>query len=86
MKKELFAFVVMIVVVSVQGKAQNATSLTQFVDPNIGTAHCRWFHYTPGAVPFGMAKPAPSNFMELNRCMVMGSDRMKTRDNWAPGM
>src|SRR5215216_3153706 len=34
--------------------------LTQFVDPNIGTAHCRWFHYTPGAAPFGMAKPAPS--------------------------
>ena len=33
---------------------------TQFVDPGIGTAHCRWFHYTPGALPFGMAKPAPS--------------------------
>ena len=33
---------------------------TQFVDPAIGTAHCRWFHYTPGALPFGMAKPAPS--------------------------
>src|SRR5688500_8553015 len=33
---------------------------TQYVDPNIGTAHCRWFHYTPGAQPFGMAKPAPS--------------------------
>ncbi|MGJ7029703.1 GH92 family glycosyl hydrolase [Niabella hirudinis] len=33
---------------------------TQFVDPNIGTAHCRWFHYAPGALPFGMAKPAPS--------------------------
>ncbi len=33
---------------------------TQFVDPRIGTAHCRWFHYTPGALPFGMAKPAPS--------------------------
>ena len=33
---------------------------TQYVDPNIGTAHCRWFHYTPGAIPFGMAKPAPS--------------------------
>lgn len=30
------------------------------VDPHIGTAHCRWFHFTPGAVPFGMAKPAPS--------------------------
>lgn len=33
---------------------------TQYVDPNIGTAHCRWFHYMPGALPFGMAKPAPS--------------------------
>jgi predicted alpha-1,2-mannosidase len=34
--------------------------LIQYVDPLIGTAHCRWFHFTPGAVPFGMAKPAPS--------------------------
>ncbi|MBT1710092.1 GH92 family glycosyl hydrolase [Fulvivirgaceae bacterium PWU5] len=33
---------------------------TQFVDPNIGTAHSRWFFYTPSAVPFGMAKPAPA--------------------------
>ncbi len=33
---------------------------TQYVDPWIGTAHCRWFHFTPGALPFGMAKPAPS--------------------------
>jgi predicted alpha-1,2-mannosidase len=33
---------------------------TKFVDPNIGTAHSRWFFYTPAAVPFGMAKPAPA--------------------------
>lgn len=33
-------------------------SLTQYVDPLIGTAHCRWFHFTPGALPFGLAKPA----------------------------
>lgn len=32
-------------------------SLTQYVDPLIGTAHCRWFHFAPGALPFGMAKP-----------------------------
>jgi alpha-1,2-mannosidase, putative len=32
----------------------------QYVNPLIGTAHCRWFHFTPGAMPFGMAKPAPS--------------------------
>ena len=58
LKKELLAFVAIMMAVSVY--AQNSINLTQFVDPNIGTAHCRWFHYTPGAVPFGMAKPAPS--------------------------
>lgn len=31
-----------------------------YVDPMIGTAHSRWFFFTPAAVPFGMAKPAPS--------------------------
>ncbi len=40
-----------------EGKAKD---FTQYVDPYIGTAHCRWFHFTPGAQPFGMAKPAPS--------------------------
>ncbi len=35
-------------------------SLTDYVDPQIGTAHSRWFFYTPAAVPFGMAKPAPT--------------------------
>ncbi|TKC06083.1 GH92 family glycosyl hydrolase [Pedobacter frigoris] len=40
--------------------AQSANSLLQYVNPNIGTAHCRWFHYAPGAFPFGMAKPGPS--------------------------
>jgi predicted alpha-1,2-mannosidase len=29
------------------------------VDPTIGTTHCRWFFFTPGARPFGMAKPGP---------------------------
>ena len=38
----------------------NEKDFTQYVDPYIGTAHCRWFHFTPGAQPFGMAKPAPS--------------------------
>lgn len=32
----------------------------KYVDPNIGTAHSRWFFYTPAAVPYGMAKLAPS--------------------------
>ncbi len=38
---------------------------TQYVNPHIGTAHCRWFHFTPGALPFGMAKPAPSTNAHL---------------------
>lgn len=35
-------------------------SLSSYVDPRIGTAHSRWFFFTPAAVPFGMAKPAPT--------------------------
>ncbi|MCF2487403.1 GH92 family glycosyl hydrolase [Dyadobacter sp. CY347] len=35
-------------------------SFLKYVDPNIGTAHSRWFFYTPAAVPYGMAKLAPS--------------------------
>ena len=34
--------------------------LTRYVEPRIGTAHCRSFHFAPGSMPFGMAKPGPS--------------------------
>jgi len=37
-----------------------AEKFSTYVNPNIGTAHCRWFFYTPAAVPFGMAKLGPS--------------------------
>lgn len=36
------------------------SELNCYVKPNIGTAHSRWFFYTPAAKPFGMAKLAPS--------------------------
>ncbi len=42
------------------GQNAEKEELSVYVEPRIGTAHCRWFHFTPGAVPFGMAKPAPS--------------------------
>jgi len=32
---------------------------TNYVDPQIGSVHGRWFFYTPAALPFGMAKLAP---------------------------
>lgn len=35
-------------------------SVLKYVNPNIGTAHSRWFFYTPAALPHGMAKLAPS--------------------------
>ena len=40
--------------------AQPSYSLTKYVEPRIGTAHCRAFHFAPGSMPFGMAKPGPS--------------------------
>ncbi|MGN7989857.1 GH92 family glycosyl hydrolase [Pedobacter sp. 22226] len=43
-----------------QVKAQSDRDLLAYAAPRIGTAHSRWFYFTPGAVPFGMAKPAPS--------------------------
>lgn len=46
--------------ISTGTKAQSDQGLLQYADPRIGTAHSRWFFFTPGAVPFGMAKPAPS--------------------------
>lgn len=33
---------------------------TQYVDARIGTAHCRYFHFAPGSMPFGLAKGGPS--------------------------
>lgn len=42
-------------------KAESAQdSILDWVDPNIGTAHSRWFFYTPASMPFGMAKLGPS--------------------------
>ena len=40
--------------------AQTSKSLINYVEPRIGTAHCRAFHFAPGSMPFGMAKPGPS--------------------------
>ena len=37
-----------------------AKDYTQYVNPNLGVTHSRWFFYTPAAMPFGMAKLGPS--------------------------
>ncbi len=38
----------------------SSPDVIKYVDPGIGTAHSRWFFYTPAALPHGMAKLAPS--------------------------
>lgn len=37
-------------------KTAEKPDFVQYVDPNIGTVHSRWFFYTPAAEPFGLAK------------------------------
>lgn len=56
MRKSIFYLLLIFVLSSCQDK----TPLINYVDPHIGTAHSRWFFFTPASVPFGMAKPAPT--------------------------
>ncbi len=50
----------LLLVVSCNEKRKTEDKLSDYVNPNIGSVHSRWFFYTPAAVPFGMAKLAPS--------------------------
>ena len=36
-----------------QSRAENLKPI-DYVNPNIGSVHSRWFFYTPAAEPFGM--------------------------------
>jgi len=63
MRKTLsFLFIIssLIIAYSCKTVEKESVDFTQYVDPMIGTAHCRWFHVAPGCNPFGMAKPGPS--------------------------
>ena len=58
-----------------QGKKALQEELSQYVEPRIGTAHCRWFHFTPGAMPFGISgiNPVgrrPVTIIGINRSRV----------------
>lgn len=39
---------------------QSGKQPVDWVDTQLGATHCRWFFYTPAALPFGMAKLAPT--------------------------
>ena len=55
-----FFYLVLISLAACHETKQIEEDYTKYVKPNIGTAHSRYFFYTPAAVPFGMAKLAPS--------------------------
>ena len=53
----LLAFVGMLGMVSCTNtESASKEDFTTYVEPRIGTAHCRYFHMAPGALPFGMAR------------------------------
>src|SRR5687768_10342913 len=60
MRKEIWILWLLLFVSVFHLSAQEKYDPVAYVDPLIGTAHCRWFHFAPGASPFGMAKPGPS--------------------------
>lgn len=59
MKKTIKTAAFLLAAFCVSGTVKSQ-DLLHYVNPNIGTAHSRWFFYTPAAVPYGMAKLAPS--------------------------
>lgn len=65
MKRLCFLVICMSIIMGCSTRTSSTKALVDYVDPNIGTAHCRWFFYTPAAIPFGMAKLAPSTDAHL---------------------
>ena len=59
MKSTFKVYFFLLILLFASGAARSQ-DLLHYVNPNIGTAHSRWFFYTPAAVPYGMAKLAPS--------------------------
>lgn len=65
MKRLCFLVICMSIIMGCSTSTSSTKALVDYVDPNIGTVHCRWFFYTPAAIPFGMAKLAPSTDAHL---------------------
>ena len=57
-KKIIYGMLIAILI-ACTGPEKSSFNASAYVDPQIGSVNGRWFFYTPGAVPFGMAKLAP---------------------------
>ena len=69
---------------SIMGQKANK-KLSDYVDPNIGTAHSRWFFYTPAAMPFGLAKLGPSTNAHLGNAQGWEATGYDDRDTSIEG-
>lgn len=58
--KTLFTVSLCILLATSCTQDKKPTNVSQYVNPNIGSIHSRWFFYTPAAEPFGIAKLGPS--------------------------
>ncbi len=65
MKKFAFLTILLSTLLFVSCINNEPEDYTKFVNPYIGTAHCRWFHFAPGALPFGLAKPGAATNAHL---------------------
>lgn len=59
MKRHWIITLLLVTALTACEKAES-TRWVEYVNPNIGTVHSRWFFYTPAAEPFGLAKLGPS--------------------------
>lgn len=84
-KQKYFITAVLFLFIGLASCAVTRENVLKYVNPNIGTAHSRWFFYTPAAVPYGMAKLAPStngHYGNANGWEAVGYD---TRHNSIEG-
>lgn len=60
MKRIIYFLLIGCLLSSCRSSEESSYDALKWVDTQIGATHCRWFFYTPAALPFGMAKLAPS--------------------------
>ena len=63
-----------------ESKEETTFNAIQYVDPQIGSVHGRWFFYTPATLPFGMAKLAPHTnaYESIGSWLPGGYDGLQT--------
>ncbi|RYJ44983.1 GH92 family glycosyl hydrolase [Flavobacterium beibuense] len=82
--KTLSISIALISFITVFGQ-EKREKLSDYVDPNIGTAHSRWFFYTPASAPFGMAKLGPSTNAHLGNAQGWEATGYDDRDTSIEG-